>query len=104
MIVDCAIYTAGRREDVEGDISEALDKNRAAGDESFLWIGLHASTEQEFAQVSDELGLHPLAIEDAVEAHQRPKLERYGDVLFLVLKTLTYTDETAQIETGEINV
>ena len=104
MIVDCAIYTAGRRETVEGDISQALDRHRAAGDESFLWIGLHAPTGQEFSLVSEELGLHPLAIEDAVEAHQRPKLERYGDVLFLVLKTLTYSDATSQIETGEINV
>jgi len=104
MIVDCAIYTAGERETVEGDISEALDRHRAAGDDSFLWIGLHAPTEQEFSLVSGELGLHPLAIEDSVEAHQRPKLERYGDVLFLVLKTLTYTDATSQIETGEINI
>ena len=104
MIVDCAIYTDGRRETVDSDMSDALDKHRAAGDDSFLWIGLHAPTEQEFALVSEELGLHPLAIEDAVEAHQRPKLERYGDVMFLVLKTLTYYDATAQIETGEINV
>lgn len=104
MIVDCAIYTDGRRETVEGDMSDALDKHRVAGDDSFLWIGLLAPTEQEFAQVSEELELHPLAIEDAVEAHQRPKLERYGDVMFLVLKTLTYDDATAQIETGEINV
>lgn len=104
MIVDCAIYTDGRRETVDGDMSDALDKHRAAGDDSFLWIGLHAPTEQEFAQVSEELRLHPLAIEDAVEAHQRPKLEWYGDVMFLVLKTLTYDDATTQIETGEINI
>lgn len=104
MIVDKAIYSDGVREDVQGDLSDALDKHRAAGDEAFLWIGLHAPTGPEFDQVSEELRLHPLAIEDAVEAHQRPKLERYGDVMFLVLKTLSYDDPTAQIETGEINV
>jgi magnesium transporter len=104
MIVDCAIYTDGERENVDGDISDALDRHRQAGDNAFLWIGLHSPTEAEFAQVSDELGLHPLAIEDAVEAHQRPKLERYGDVSFLVLKTLTWADGTEQIETGEIMV
>lgn len=104
MIVDCAIYTDGLREPVEGDISDALDRHRRTGDDAFLWIGLHAPTAAEFAQVSDELGLHPLAVEDAVEAHQRPKLERYGNVSFLVLKTLTYTDDTEQIETGEIMV
>ena len=104
MIVDSAIYTDGRRETVESGIGGALERHRAAGDGSFLWIGLHAPTAEEFGLVSGELDLHPLAIEDAVKAHQRPKLERYGDVVFLVLKTLTYYDETSQIETGEIMV
>jgi magnesium transporter len=99
--MDCAIYRKGVRDDVKGDLSDALDTARGLGD-SFMWIGLHEPTAEEFDQVAGELRLHPLAIEDAVHAHQRPKLERYGDVLFVVIKTLRYIDETSDIEVGEI--
>jgi len=101
MIMDCAIYRKGVRDDVKGDLSDALDAAREVGD-SFMWIGLHEPTADEFDQVAGELKLHPLAIEDAVHAHQRPKLERYGDMLFVVIKTLRYIDETSDIEVGEI--
>jgi magnesium transporter len=101
MIMDCAIYRKGVREDVDGDLSDALDAAREAGD-SFMWIGLHEPTTEEFDQVAGELQLHSLAIEDAVHAHQRPKLERYGDTVFVVVKTLRYIDETSDIEVGEI--
>jgi magnesium/cobalt transport protein CorA len=101
MIMDCAIYRKGVRDSVDGDLSDALDAARELGD-SFMWIGLHEPTADEFDLVADELKLHPLAIEDAVHAHQRPKLERYGDVLFVVVKTLRYIDETSDIEVGEI--
>ncbi|MEV5707113.1 magnesium/cobalt transporter CorA [Actinoallomurus sp. NPDC052274] len=101
MIVDCAIYRKGERETVDGDLSDALDVAREDGD-AFMWIGLHEPTREEFDLVADELCLHPLAIEDAVKAHQRPKLERYGDTLFVVVKTLRYIDETSDIEVGEI--
>ncbi|MEU8347760.1 magnesium/cobalt transporter CorA [Spirillospora sp. NPDC048832] len=103
MIVDKAIYTAGGRRDIDGDISDAFDLAREDG-ECFLWIGLFEPDEEEFELVRDELDLHPLAAEDAVSAHQRPKLERYGDTLFVVLKTLSYLDETSDIEVGEIMV
>ncbi len=101
MIMDCAIYRKGSRDDVAGDLSDALDAARQQGD-CFMWIGLHEPTAEEFDQVADELKLHPLAIEDAVHAHQRPKLERYGDTLFVVVKTLRYIDDTSDIEVGEI--
>jgi magnesium transporter len=101
MIIDCAIYRKGVRDDVQGDLSDALDAARDLGD-SFMWIGLHEPTAEEFDQVAGELQLHPLAIEDAVHAHQRPKLERYGHTLFFVIKTLRYLDETSDIEVGEI--
>lgn len=101
MIMDCAIYRKGVRDDVEGDLSDALDSARENGD-AFMWIGLHEPTTEEFDQVAGELQLHPLAIEDAVNAHQRPKLERYGDTLFVVIKTLNYIDATSDIEVGEI--
>ncbi|MFI0353654.1 magnesium/cobalt transporter CorA [Actinomadura sp. 9N407] len=109
MIVDKAIYARGVRHTIEGDISDAFDAARAetarTGDGPggcFVWIGLHEPTEAEFELVKDELGLHPLAAEDAVSAHQRPKLERYDDTLFIVLKTLVYKDATSDIEVGEI--
>ena len=101
MIMDCAIYRKGVREDVDGDLSDALDAAREVGD-SFMWIGLHEPTTEEFDLVAGELRLHPLAIEDAVHAHQRPKLERYGDTLFVVVKTLRYLDEGSDIEVGEV--
>jgi magnesium/cobalt transport protein CorA len=103
MIVDCAIYRDGRREPVDGDISDALDATRRRGG-GFLWIGLHEPTGEEFALVKDELALHPLAVEDAVNAHQRPKLELYGDVAFVVLKTLGYAAGISGLQVGEIMV
>lgn len=103
VIVDKAIYAGGTRRDIDGDISDAFDLAREDG-ECFLWIGLFEPDEGEFELVKDELNLHPLAAEDAVSAHQRPKLERYGDTLFVVLKTLSYLDETSDIEVGEIMV
>ena len=66
-----------------------------------MWIGLHEPTPEEFDAVSEEFALHELAVEDAIKAHQRPKLERYGDVSFLVLKTARYV-EPDEIEFGEI--
>ncbi|WP_189171985.1 magnesium and cobalt transport protein CorA [Pilimelia anulata] len=96
-----AIYRGGGRHAIAGDIGDAVDAARAAGD-CFVWIGMHEPTRREFDLVSHELRLHPLAVEDAIDAHQRPKLERYGDSLFVVLKTLHYVDPTSDIEVGEI--
>lgn len=103
MIVDCAIYHEGRREDVSGDLGDALARARSH-DDAFVWIGLHEPSTDEFDLVAKEFPLHPLAVEDSVHAHQRPKLERYGDSLFVVLKTLRYIEQTSDIETGEIMV
>ncbi|MFD5113082.1 magnesium and cobalt transport protein CorA [Streptomyces sp. NPDC058220] len=103
VIVDCAIYRDGRRTDGPADFSDALDEARAEGD-AFLWIGLHEPTEKEFGLVSDEFGLHPLAVEDALTAHQRPKLEVYDDSLFMVLKPVEYEPESDTVTTGELMV
>jgi magnesium transporter len=75
---------------------------REPGD--FVWVGLSDPTEQEVAEVAEVFDLHPLAVEDAVKAHQRPKLERYEHMFFLVLKTLWYVDELDAVETGEIAI
>ncbi|QXE37702.1 magnesium/cobalt transporter CorA [Streptomyces sp. GMY02] len=103
VIVDCGIYRDGRRTEGPADFSDALDQARAEGD-AFLWIGLHDPTPHEFDLVRDEFGLHPLAVEDALHAHQRPKLEVYDDSLFMVLKPVEYEPEGDTVSTGELMV
>jgi len=93
VIVDCAVYERGKR--VEGATS-------AEGDDRFVWIGLHEPTETEFEQVTADYDLHPLAVEDAIKAHQRPKIERYDDTVFVVLKTAVYDDAKEEVELGDI--
>ena len=102
MIVDCAIYTQGHRTEGPEDFSDALQEARGAG--GFVWIGLHEPSEKEFELVTEEFGLHPLAVEDALKAHQRPKLEVYEDSLFLVLKPVVYEPSSDQVSTGEVMV
>ncbi|MFB6872041.1 magnesium/cobalt transporter CorA [Streptomyces sp. NPDC056323] len=101
VIVDCAIYRDGRRTDGPTDLSDALEEARATGD-AFLWIGLHEPTEKEFGLVSSEFGLHPLAVEDALSAHQRPKLEVYDDSLFAVIKPVVYEQSSDTVTTDEL--
>jgi magnesium transporter len=104
--VDCAIYRDGSRVEGSaalGDFSDALADARRTGD-AFVWIGLHEPTEAEFDQVTSEFGLHELAVEDALKAHQRPKLEAYDGSLFLVLKPVLYDEEATKVTTGELMV
>ncbi|MDQ3648596.1 MAG: magnesium/cobalt transporter CorA [Actinomycetota bacterium] len=102
MIVDCAIYDQGERRDEELEPREAYHAAREPG--AFVWIGLHEPSEEEFDSIQREFELHELAVEDAIHAHQRPKLEIYGDTCFLVLKTARYIDSEEVIEFGEILV
>lgn len=105
MIVDSALYRNGVRVPVECRAEDFRDLRIAAsGADDFVWVGLHEPTRQELKDVSIAFGLHYLAVEDAYKAHQRPKLERYEDSIFLVLKTLWYVDEEDAVETGEINM
>ncbi|MFF1697929.1 magnesium/cobalt transporter CorA [Streptomyces sp. NPDC058257] len=103
MIVDCAMYREGRRTECEADFSDALDEARGAGD-AFVWVGLYEPTEEEFNEVSREFGLHPLAVEDALKAHQRPKLEVFDDSLFVVLKPVMYEADSDAVSSGEVMV
>ncbi|GAA2592178.1 magnesium/cobalt transporter CorA [Streptomyces axinellae] len=103
MIVDCALYREGRRTEPSRDFSAALREARSAAD-AFLWIGLHEPTEEEFGQITQDFGLHPLAVEDALRAHQRPKLEIYTGSLFLVLKPVAYEGDDGGLVTGEVMV
>jgi magnesium transporter len=102
VIVDCALYREGHRapERVE-DLSDALELARRFED-GFVWIGLYEPTDEEFDSVRREFELHSLAVEDALRAHQRPKIDIYGDTVFMVLKTVRYVDAAELIETGEI--
>jgi len=102
VIVDCAIYDKGRRRTGTLGVEQAAAAGREA--ESFVWLGLFEPTEQEFDEVRRAFGLHELAMEDAIEAHQRPKLEVYDESLFVVLKTARYVDAVEQVEFGEIQV
>ncbi|HVG75950.1 MAG TPA: magnesium and cobalt transport protein CorA, partial [Thermoleophilaceae bacterium] len=102
MIVDCAIYQDGVRRDGKVELQHAYDERHQPG--SFVWIGLYEPTEEEFDSLRREFGLHPLAVEDAIHAHQRPKLEVYNEMVFLVLKTARYVDPTEVIELGEVLV
>jgi magnesium transporter len=102
VIVDCAIYEDGVRRDGRVELAHAYDERRQAG--KFVWIGLYEPTEEEFYSLRHEFDLHPLAVEDAIHAHQRPKLEVYDEMVFLVLKTARYVDPTEVIELGEILV
>ena len=102
MIVDCAIYENGVRRDGKVELEHAYDERHEPG--KFVWIGLYEPTEEEFDSIRREFALHPLAVEDAIHAHQRPKLEVYDDMVFLVLKTARYVDPTEVIELGEVLV
>lgn len=108
-VVDCAVYVDGVRLPGRWTHTGAVAEVRERG-EGFVWIGLHEPDERQIQGVAETFGLHELAVEDAVQAHQRPKLERYDDTLFMVLKTVRYVahespDTTNEIvETGELMV
>ncbi|MET8170723.1 magnesium and cobalt transport protein CorA [Streptomyces sp. NPDC057456] len=107
-VVDCAVYRDGSRVAYTQPPTPQEAMRRVRRDGGFVWIGLHEPTEAEFAGIASEFGLHPLAVEDAVQAHQRPKLERYDDSLFTVFKTIHYiehdrlTANSEVVETGEV--
>jgi len=104
VIVDSALYRAGTRMPVDVEVADLAAMRARCGAGEFVWVGMHAPTTEELEEVAGAFALHPLAVEDAVSAHQRPKLERYDDTLFLVLKTLWYVDEEDAVETGEISL
>ncbi|MBC8090595.1 MAG: magnesium/cobalt transporter CorA [Pseudonocardia sp.] len=105
-VVDNAIYVDGKRAVVPHSLDHTFEELRACptGGHSFCWIGLLRPSEQEIQAVAEEFGLHNLAIEDTVTAHQRPKLERYGDLLFVVLRPARYVDPIEVVEIGEVHL
>ncbi|OBH00272.1 MULTISPECIES: magnesium/cobalt transporter CorA [unclassified Mycobacterium] len=112
-LVDCAVYAEGHRLPGTYSYATALDKVRQIemlGHEAFVWVGLREPDQAEMQEVAEVFGIHPLAVEDAVCAHQRPKLERFDETLFLVLKTVAYVPHESVaaarqiVETGEVMV
>lgn len=112
-LVDCGVYVDGVRLPGVYTAADAQAKVRElteTGQDAFVWIGLHEPDENQMQDVAEVFGLHPLAAEDAVHAHQRPKLERYDETLFLVLKTVNYVPHESVVlarevvETGEVMI
>ncbi|MFD5131078.1 magnesium and cobalt transport protein CorA [Streptomyces olindensis] len=102
-VVEAALYRDGVRVSSPATLADTYRELREqpAG---MAWIGLARPTDGELHSLAAEFDLHPLAVEDAMEAHQRPKLERYGDTLFVVLRAARYLDAPEEVEFGELHV
>ncbi|MGW1743973.1 magnesium and cobalt transport protein CorA [Nocardia sp. NPDC001965] len=106
-IVDCAVYVDGERLPGRFTHEKALVAARERG--GFVWLGLHDPDADQMGEVAATFGLHALAVEDAVQAHQRPKLERYDDTLVMVMRTVAYREHDLHtvseiVETGELMI
>jgi magnesium transporter len=102
-IKDNAVYSAGRRLSQPASLADTYRLLRECPD-GLAWIGLYRPEEHEFSSLAKEFDLHPLAVEDAVQAHQRPKIERYGETLFVVLRAARYLDDVEEVEFSELHV
>ncbi|MGO4617753.1 magnesium and cobalt transport protein CorA [Nocardia sp. 2YAB30] len=107
-IVDCAVYVDGKRLPGRFSHEKALAEVRDKGN-GYVWVGVHDPDRTQMADIATTFGLHQLAVENALKTHQRPKLERYDDLLLLVLRTVSYVEHEMDsvseiVETGEIVV
>ncbi|MFJ1866025.1 magnesium and cobalt transport protein CorA [Streptomyces sp. NPDC088097] len=102
-VIDSAVYRDGRRVASPATLADTFRQLREQRG-GMAWIGLHRPTQAELHSLAAEFNLHPLSIEDALEAHQRPKLERYGDTLFVVLRAARYLDAPEEVDFGELHV
>jgi magnesium transporter len=102
-LVDSAVYVDGDRVASPSTLTETYESLHER-DDAIAWIGLYRPDQRELASLASEFALHELAVEDAIVAHQRPKLERYGDTLFVVLRAARYIDESETVEFGEVHV
>ena len=102
-VVDTAIYRDGHRIETPATVADTARRLRELPG-TMAWIGMFRPAEAQLLPVAEEFGLHEVAVEDAIVAHQRPKLERYGDTLFVVLRSATYLDDAEEVEFGEIHL
>jgi magnesium transporter len=101
-VIDNAIYVDGRRVATPVTLDETFEAMKAHN--GFAWIGLYRPSDEEVRSVATEFSLHHLAVEDALKGHQRAKLERYDNTLFLVLRPARYVDEDERVEFGELHL
>jgi len=100
-IVDCALYVGGERQPGEWHFDEALAVARRR-QQAFVWLGLHEPGDAELADTANTFELHELAVEDALKEFQRPKIDRYGDIIFAVIRTTRYVEHTELTESSEV--
>ena len=100
-VVDCGVYIDGLRLPGTWSPVDAITEVRRRRD-GFVWIGLYEPGEEQLQGIAEVFGLHELAVEDAVTAHQRPKLDRYDETLFMVLKTVRYIEHESPTTANEI--
>jgi magnesium transporter len=100
MIINCAVYENGRR--WPGELSLEQAKAASRGDDSFVWLGVAEPSAEEFEGIARQFDLHELAVEDAIKAQQRPKVELFGDTLLIVVKTIAHPQGGDGIEVGEL--
>src|SRR6476619_7436509 len=104
MIVDCAHYRDGvRQQDTPISIADAANCARR-DDGGFVWLGIHDPTDAEMTAIGENFPVHELAIEDASDEHQRAKMEDYDNHYFVVLRTARYDDDREQVDFGEIHI
>jgi magnesium transporter len=102
-VIDNAVYSAGRRVATPESIAQSRAE-LAEGEDRLLWLGLYRPEPAQLGELAEQYDLPELAVEDAIKAHQRPKFERYGDTLFVVLKAARYRDEAEEVEFGELHL
>ncbi|TDD96748.1 magnesium and cobalt transport protein CorA [Jiangella asiatica] len=102
-IVDAALYRDGKRISTPSSLADTYRQLREDS-EAMAWIGLFRPSDAELMSLAEEFDLHPLAVEDAMEAHQRPKLERYGETLFVVLRAARYLDAVEEVDFAELHL
>ncbi|MFF0393764.1 magnesium and cobalt transport protein CorA [Kitasatospora sp. NPDC004615] len=102
-VVDAAVYRDGRRIESPASLAE-IYRDLPGKPGTMAWIGLYRPAEAQLVEAAEKFDLHELALEDAIVAHQRPKLERYGDTLFVVLRAARYLDDVEEVDFGEIHL
>src|SRR3954451_8790195 len=102
-IIDNAVYSAGRRVATPDTAAESRAVV-AEDDDRLAWLGMYRPEPHELGELAELFDLPELAVEDAIQAHQRPKFERYDGTLFVVLKAARYRDELEEVEFGELHL
>jgi magnesium transporter len=103
-MVDNGVYAGGRRIATPASAAESHEWLTDGFDDRMVWLGLYRPEPAELGEIAEQYGLPDLAVEDAIQAHQRPKFERYGSTLFVVLKAARYLDATEEVEFGELHL